>query len=94
MRPVANIDVLERIKQAAEIKAAADPALVKTLLAGGVGALGGGALSALLTHSHDEAARERSRNTAFGAGVAAGLAGPRIVDVLHAAQHPAQGTQP
>lgn len=91
MSAVVHIDVLARLKQAAETKAAADPALVKALLAGGAGALGGGALGALFTHEHDQAARERARNVGFGAGVATGLAGPRIVDALHAAQHPAQG---
>lgn len=94
MSPVVNIDVVARLKQAAETKAAANPALVKALLAGGAGALGGGALGALFTHEHDEAARERARNTAFGAGMATGLAGPRIIDALHAAQHPAQAGQP
>jgi len=94
MSPVVNIDVLVRLKQAAEVKAAANPALVKALLAGGAGALGGGALGALLTHAHDEEARNRARNTSFGAGVAAGIAGPRIIDALHAAQHPMQAVQP
>jgi alcohol dehydrogenase class IV len=90
MSDVINIDVVARLKQAAMTKAAANPALVKALLAGGAGALVGGGLGSLFTHEHDEAARERARNTAFGAGMATGLAGPRIVDALHAMQHPAQ----
>lgn len=90
MSAVVNIDVLTRLKEAAEAKIAANPALVPALLAGGAGAVLGGGLGALLAHSHDEEARERARNTAFGAGVATGLASPRIIDVLHAAQHPEQ----
>lgn len=93
MNAVVNIDVVARLKQAAETKAAADPALVKTLLAGGAGALAGGGLGSLFMHEHDQAARERARNTAFGAGIATGLAGPHIVDALHSTIHPAQEQQ-
>ncbi len=89
MSDVVHIDVIFRLKQAAETKAAANPALVKALLAGGAGALAGGGLGAMLAHKRDEAARERAGNTAFGAGVATGMAGPRIIDVLHGAMHPA-----
>lgn len=75
------------LKHAAEAKVAAVPALVKALLAGGVGALGGGAL----THMHDaserEAARAKAQNVGFGAGVATGMAGPQIVDALHSLTH-------
>jgi hypothetical protein len=83
----AHIDVVFRLKQAAEAKTAADPALVKALLTGGAGVLGGGALAAGLMHAHDEAARERARNTGFGAGVATGMAGPQIIDALHGVMH-------
>lgn len=75
-------DVRHILTAAAEAKVAADPALVKALLAGGAGVLGGGMLSAKLTHDHDEIARQHTRNTAFGAGLATGIAGPRIMDVL------------
>lgn len=87
MSKLVHIDVVSRLKQAAETKAAADPALVKALLAGGAGALLGGGLM----HAHDEAARERARNVGFGAGVATGMAGPQIVDALHGALHPMPG---
>jgi len=87
MSDVVHIDVVSRLKQAAEAKIAANPALIPALLAGGAGLLGGGALAANLMHSHDEVARERARNTAFGAGAATGMAGPQIIDALHAAMH-------
>ena len=87
MSNLVHIDVVGRLKQAAEAKTAAEPALVKALLAGGAGALGGAGLGALLTHAHDEAARERARNTSFGAGVATGMAGPQIIDALHSYTH-------
>lgn len=83
-----DIDVVTRLKQAAATKVAADPALVKALLAGGGGLLAGGALGAGLMHKHDETARNRARNVGFGAGVATGMAGPQILDVLHALTHP------
>ena len=83
-------DVVHKIKLAAEAKVAVDPALVKALLAGGAGLVGGGALM----HMHDAAEAERTRtraqNVGFGAGVATGMAGPQIVDALHTLTH--QGT--
>jgi hypothetical protein len=87
MTAIAHIDVVSRLKQAAEAKTAADPALVKALLAGGAGAIGGGMLGAHLMHARDEEARKRSRNIGFGAGVATGMAGPQIVDALHSIMH-------
>lgn len=86
MSDVGHIDAVSRLKHAAEVKAAADPALVRALIGGGA-LLGGGAIGAGLMHSHDEAARERAKNTGFGAGVATGMAGPQIVDALHAVMH-------
>jgi hypothetical protein len=80
-------DILARIGRAAAEKVAADPALVRALLAGGGGLLAGGALAGGLVHEHDEAARRRAGNTGFGAGVATGLAGPQIIDALHAITH-------
>jgi hypothetical protein len=91
MSDVVHTDIVMRLKQAAEAKIAANPALIPALLAGGAGLLGGGALAAKLTHDRDLAARERARNTAFGAGAAAGFAGPQLIDALHAAVH--QGGQ-
>lgn len=83
-----DIDAVVRLKQAAEAKIAADPALMKLLLAGGAGALLGTGVGAGLTHSHDEVARQRTKNTAFGAGIATGLAGPSIVGGLNARLNP------
>lgn len=80
-------DVVHMLKQAAATKVAMEPALVKTLLAGGGGLLAGGALGALGTHEHDQASKERARNVGFGAGVATGMAGPQIVDALHSITH-------
>lgn len=86
MAAATHIDVVSRLKQAAEAKTAANPMLVKALLAGG-GVLGGGALM----HAHDAAEREKvraqARNTGFGAGIATGMAGPQIIDALHALTH-------
>ena len=87
MAPVDHIDYIARLKHAAEMKVAANPALIPALLAGGAGALGGGAIAASLVHNRDVAERERVRNTAFGAGAAAGLTGPQIIDALHATMH-------
>ncbi len=75
------------LKQAAEAKVAMEPALVKALLAGGGGLLAGGMLGAHHAHAEDELAKERARNTAFGAGVATGMAGPQVVDALHGLVH-------
>lgn len=75
------------LKHAAETKVATDPALVKALLAGTAGVVGGGALM----HAHDvserEAARAKAQNVGFGAGVATGMAGPQIIDALHSLTH-------
>lgn len=92
MSDATNIDVITRLKQAAMTKAAANPALVKALLVGGAGALAGGGLTSLFSHEHanEQAERDHARNTAFGAGMAAGVAGPRIIDALHARIHPGQ----
>lgn len=80
--------VVVRLKQAAEAKVAMDPGLVKLLLAGGAGALLGTGLGAHVTHARDEEARKRTRNTAFGAGVATGLAGPHIANAIHTRLNP------
>ena len=84
-------DVIHMLKRAAAVEAAANPALVKALLAGGAGVLGGGLLGAGLMHSHDEEDRRRARNVGFGAGAATGIAAPHIVDALHRLVH--QGDQ-
>lgn len=80
-------DVVQRLKLAAEAKVAVDPTLVKALLAGGAGALGGGALMHMHDATEREAARARAQNVGFGAGVATGMAGPQIIDALHSFTH-------
>lgn len=77
-----------RLKQAAEAKVAMDPGLVKLLLAGGAGALAGSGLGAHFAHARDEEEARRGKNVAFGAGVATGLASPRLVGGLNARLNP------
>lgn len=74
-----HIDLHQALLKEAEDKLALDPSLVKMLLAGGGGALAGGGIAHLLTRAKDERERTQTRNRAFGAGVAAGVAGPRVV---------------
>lgn len=88
MRASRDIPVLVQLKRAAEEKVAVDPALVRLLLAGAGGVALGGGIGASLAHSRDEAARERTKNTAFGAGIATGLAGPRLVGALNERVNP------
>jgi hypothetical protein len=87
MGDVVHIDAVTRLKQAAEGLALANPSLVKALLAGGAGALGGGALMHMLDKHHATEEQSRAKNIAFGAGAATGLAAPRIIDTLHALVH-------
>lgn len=88
MRTSGEIPALLRLKQAAAEKVALDPGLVHLLLIG----TGGAALGAGMMHARDEANRARTKNTAFGAGVAAGLAGPHIVGALNRYVNPAHST--
>lgn len=78
-----HIALHQELLKEAEDKLALDPSLVKMLLAGGGGALAGGGIAHLLTKAHDEQERDKTRNRAFGAGVAAGVAGPRVVRGLY-----------
>lgn len=78
-----NITLHKELLKEAEDKIALVPSLVKMLLAGGAGAAVGGGISHLATRAHDAHERERTRNRAFGAGVAAGVAGPRIARGLY-----------
>lgn len=87
MSRVDHTDLIARLGRAAAEKVAAEPGLVRSLLAGGGGLLAGGALAGGLMHEHDEAARARARNVGFGAGVATGAAGPQIIDALHSISH-------
>lgn len=82
-----------RLKQAAEAKVAVDPGLVKLLLAGGAGALAGSGLGAHFAHARDEEAQRHAKNVSFGAGVATGLASPRIVGSLNARLNPVPGME-
>jgi len=85
-----DTNLLARLRHAAREKVAMDPGLMRTLLAGGAGAVAAGVPIALVMKAHEDAARERARNVGFGAGVATGLAGPHIVQGLHNAM---QGLQ-
>lgn len=74
--------LLTRLRAAAREKVAADPSLARTLLTGGAGALMAGVPLAMAMHAHEEAARQKARNVGFGAGVATGLVGPRVLHGL------------
>lgn len=86
-----HIHVFTRLKEAAAKTALDNPALVKALLGGGALALAGGGIGTMLERARaekaNEEARRQGRNTSFGAGVAAGMAGPQIVDALHRFVH-------
>ena len=74
-----HIALHRELLKTAEEKIALDPSLLKTL-----GLLGaGGALTAvptyLVTHARDEAERQKTKNHAFGAGLATGVATPKIM---------------
>jgi hypothetical protein len=72
----------ELVKEAEE-KLAIDPQLLRMLLAGGAGAVAAGVPAALITRHADEKARQQASNRAFGAGLATGVAAPRIVRGLY-----------
>ena len=63
--------------------AAIDPAMLKLLGVGLGGATLGGLGAHLATRHADEERRLQTRNRAFGAGVAAGVAGPQVVQGLY-----------
>ncbi len=84
-----NIALQAELVKAAEEKLALDPQMLRMMLAGGAGALAGGVPAALITRHLDEKAREGAANRAFGAGLAAGVATPRIVRGLY---HIARGS--
>lgn len=77
-----NIALHAELLKVAEDKIALDPATLRLLLAGGAGAAAGGLGAGLVTHQVDEKAKEQARNRAFGAGMATGVAAPRIVHGL------------
>jgi hypothetical protein len=74
-----NIELHAELLKQAEEKVALDPHAIRLLLAGGAGALAAGVPTALVTRHLDARARERASNRAFGAGLATGVAAPRIV---------------
>jgi hypothetical protein len=74
-----NIQLHAELLKQAEEKLALDPQAVRMLLAGGAGALAAGVPAALVTRHLDNQAKERATNRAFGAGLATGVATPRIV---------------
>lgn len=89
-----DIPALSRLKAAAEERVAAIPSLVPLLLAGAGGLAIGGGLGAHAAAARENNAVSRARNTAFGAGMATGLAGPRIVSRLDARLNPAGHSPP
>lgn len=77
-----NIALHAELLKEAEDKIALDPATLRMLLTGGAGAAVGGLGAGLVTHHVDEKAKEQARNKAFGAGIATGVAAPRIMHGL------------
>jgi hypothetical protein len=63
-------------------KVALDPSAMKMLASGVGGAALAGVPTYLLTRALNRHERERTRDRAFGAGVATGLAGPKIIQGL------------
>lgn len=75
-----HIALYEELRKEAEAKTAAvDPQLLRHLLIGAGGAALGAVPAALITRHFAEKERQRTRNRAFGAGVATGVAAPRIL---------------
>lgn len=82
-----DIALHQELVKVAEAKLAVSPETMKMLLAGGAGALGVGVPAALLTHAHDERQKAHAQNNAFGAGMATGIATPRILKGLFNIAH-------
>lgn len=74
-----NIALHSELLKTAEAKIAIDPAVLKMLLTGAAGGVAVGLPTYALTHHRDEMEKERAKNHSFGAGVATGLAGPRLL---------------
>lgn len=87
-----DIPALSRLKAAAEERVAAIPSLIPLLLAGAGGLAVGSGLGAHAATAHEHESVSRARNTAFGAGMATGLAGPRLVSRLDARLNPVDYT--
>ncbi len=75
-----HIQLFEELRKEAEAKTAGlDPQHLKMLLTGAGGMALGAIPAALLTNHFAEKSREQTRNRAFGAGIATGVAAPRIL---------------
>jgi shikimate 5-dehydrogenase len=73
-----NIALHGELLKEAEEKVAIDPGLLNVLV--GAGGLAAGIVPTyLLTKAHDEAIRKRTRDRAFGAGLATGVATPKLL---------------
>lgn len=78
-----------------EKSAAMDPSLIGSLKANALplAAMGGIPLTYMMTRHHDEQEKNRAKNMSYGAGVATGMAAPRIIRGLadrFATQQPMQ----
>lgn len=84
-----NIALREELLKEAEEKVAVDPsAVLKHLLSGVAGGAAVGIPTYLLTKKFQEAKRKRTRDRAFGAGMAAGAATPKLLrGLLNIAQN-------
>jgi len=84
-----NIALHEELLKEAEEKVAANPSsILKYLLGGTAGGLAVGIPTHLLTKKYEEAKRKRTRDRAFGAGMAAGVATPKLLrGLLNIAQN-------
>ncbi len=73
----------ELLREAEEKTAGIDPAHLKLLLAAGAGGAAVGIPLHMVEQARAEEARKRTRNHAFGAGVAAGAVSPHIIRSLY-----------
>lgn len=75
-----HIQLFEELRKEAEAKTAGlDPQHLKMLLTGAGGMALGAIPAALIGNHYAEKAREQTRNRAFGAGLATGVAAPHIL---------------
>ena len=75
-----NIDLYAELLKEAEEKVAVDPSSVlKHLASGAAGAAAVGIPTYLVTKKLEEAKRKKTRDRAFGAGMAAGVATPKLL---------------
>lgn len=75
-----HIALYQELRAEAEAKTAAiDPQLLNKLLMGGAGVAAGAIPTALIMQHLGDKEREQTRNRAFGAGMATGVATPHIL---------------